>query len=188
MSQVAINPTGKQRPRLVLEQLGDDEVAGGGAVWTVTPRPFRTPMTSWEGTDALTWVLPLSFDAYDGPGARSVERDIATLEAWRRPSDSSDEPEILEVDAPLGRAPATRRWVITDVEWGEQLRNDAGHRVRQDIRLTLQEYLPGSIRKGPAAKSRDNRKGHKWVPISAKDRRCKRCKRKRDENKKHTNR
>lgn len=186
MSHVAITRTGEQQPRIVLELLGDDDVTGGGAIYSLQERSGRTPITSWEGTEAITWTLPLSLDGFDD-NPRSVEREIALLKAWQLPSDKDDKPPVLDVDAPLGRAPATARWVLQDLEWGDQIRNSTGQRVRQDVRVTFLEYQAGAIKKGPAAKSRDNAKTHKWVAISAKDRRCKICKRKRDD-KHHSNR
>lgn len=183
-SQVTIREAGGSKS-LDLELIGDDEIAGGDPVWTESERYGRNPMTTWEGTTAYRWTLPLSLDRFDE--RRSVERQVATLEAWKTPADKQDQPPALIVDAPLGRGRATSRWVITSLEWGEQIRNDAGARIRQDVRVNLLEYEPGQVKKGPAAKSRDNAKTHKWVPISAKDRRCKVCKRPRD-SKVHSNR
>lgn len=182
---VRIHRQGDDKPTVQLELIGDDELAGGNANWSTIDRYARTPMTKWEGTTATTWTLPLSFDGFEE--GRSVERAIAVLDGWQQPDDTDDEPAVLRVDAPLGRARATAKWVITNIEWGEQIRNSAGQRVRQDIRLTLLEHEPGQIKKGPAAKSRDKAKKHKWVAISAKDRRCKVCKKPRDD-KRHNNR
>lgn len=185
MSTVRIHRAGDDKPTVQLELIGDDELEGGDGIWTTQDRYGRTPMTKWDGTTITTWTLPLSFDGFDQ--GRNVERSIAVLDGWRRPSDGDDEPAVLRVDAPLGRARATAKWVITGIEWGDQVRNDAGERIRQDIRLSLMEYEPGQVKKGPAAKSRGKGKKHKWVPISAKDRRCKVCKKPRDD-KRHTNR
>lgn len=184
-TQVTIKRVGTDAPTVELELIGDDELTGGDGVWTSTDRYARTPMTTWEGTTSLVWTLPLTFDELES--GRSVERRIATIDSWRRPSDKSDEPPVVRVDAPLGRAPANTRWVITSIEWGEQIRDGAGQRIRQDLRITFLEYEPGQVQKGPAAKSRDNAKQHKWVPKSAKDRRCKTCNRERDD-KRHSNR
>lgn len=185
MSQVSIRRVGTDRPRLELEMIGDDEVTGGDAQWTLNDRAGRNPMTVWEGTTAVTWTLPLTFDNFDE--GSSVERQVAQLASWREPGDNDDQPPHLVVNAPAGRAPSTKRWVIQSIEWGDQIRNGAGNRVRQDLRLTLLEYEPGDVRKGPAAKSRNNGKKHKWVPVGPKDRRCKVCKRPRDD-KRHSNR
>lgn len=186
INEVTINIAGKQRPRLTAEQIDDDEITAAVGGWEVIARPDRTPMTAWTGTPGVTWVLALSFDELGATTSKSVERDIATLESWGRPSDSSDEPPPLNVQAKLGRGSATSKWVIQDIAYGAQLRNDAGERIRQDIKLTLLEYEPGQIRKGPAAKSRDGKK-HKWVPIGPKDQRCKVCKREKND-KRHSNR
>lgn len=183
-SQVTIRAVGDDKT-VELELIGDDDLTGGDAIWSEQERYERTPMTTWEGTSLLRWTLPLSLDRFDE--SRSVERWAATLEGWKQPNDKQDQPPQIVVSAPLGRGPATTRWVITSLEWGDQVRNDAGARIRQDVRVSLLEYEPGNIRKGPAAKSRDKARKHKWVPIGPKDRRCKTCKRERD-TKVHTNR
>lgn len=186
MSRVVIHIAGRQRPRLEAEQLGDDTITGGGGGYEVRERGGRTPLTAWVATPGRTWTLPLTFDGYDATTETSVEQEIALLDSWSRPLDSTDEPPPLRVRARVGRAPATSRWVIDTIELGDQIRNTAGDRIRQDLTLTLLEYEPGNIKKGPAARSRAG-KTHKWVPISKKDRRCKRCKRDRDD-KRHSNR
>lgn len=186
MNRVTITIAGKQRPRLVAEQIDDDTIAAGVGGWEVLPRPFRTPMTAWTGSPGISWTLPLSFDGLDATSSSSVERELATLESWGKPSDDRDVPPPLTVHAQVGRGAATAKWVIQDIAYGAQVRNDAGDRIRQDLTLTLLEYEPGQIRKGPAAKSRDG-KTHKWVAKSAKDRRCKVCNRQRDD-KRHSNR
>lgn len=155
MSRVFIQRTGAPRPRLVFEQLGDDILSGGHGGWEVLDRPGRVAMTAWAGTPGVSWTLPLSLDGFTAGG--SVERDVEVLERWGLPADDG-EPPTLNVQAAVGRGKATARWVIATIEWGDQIRNDAGERVRQDITLTLLEHVPGQVLKGPAAKSRGKKK------------------------------
>jgi hypothetical protein len=187
VSTVEIVRVGTERPRLVLDQLGDDTIQGGHGGWSTQARPGRPDMTAWDGTPAVQWTIPMSFDGFDA--GRSVERNIATLESWGLPdTDAGDEPPRLTITALAGRGRATAKWVIQSIEYGEQIRNDSGQRIRQDVTVTFLEYVPGQVLKGPAAKSRGKSdKKHKWVPRSAKDRRCKVCGRPRD-HKIHTNR
>lgn len=180
---VEIHRQGKPTPRLEFEQIGDDELGGGVGGWETLDRPGRPQMTAWNGTPAVTWSLPLSLDRFEA--GLSVERNVATLKSWGQPADDGEPPRLV-VTAPAGRGDQTARWVIQDIAWLEQVRNASGERVRQDLTLSLLEYVPGQILKGPAAKARGGKDRHKWVPISAKDRRCKVCKKPRGD-KQHTN-
>lgn len=180
---VEIHRAGKPTPRLVFDQVGDDEHSGGVGGWETLPRPGRPDMTAWNGTPAVTWSLPVSLDRFDS--GLSVERDVETLKSWGLPDDDGEPPRLV-VSAPTGRGAGSARWVIQDITWGEQVRNAAGERIRQDLTLALLEYVPGQVLKGPAAKARGGKGRHKWVPISAKDRRCRVCKKPRGD-KQHTN-
>lgn len=152
MSRVAIHVAGSPNPKVILEQIGDDTLEGGVGGWEVLERPTREAMTAWRGTPGVTWTLPLSLDNLEE--GISVERDVQLLKAWGAPVAALGRPPELVVTARVGRAPATARWVINGIEWGSQLRNDSDDRIRQDLTLTLLQYVPGQIRKGPAAKSR----------------------------------
>lgn len=188
MSRVGIRRDGTERPLIVAEQIGDDTLDGGVGGWESLDRPGRGAMTAWGGTPGVSWTLPLSLDGMHDDRDEVVERECALLDSWGRPLAGEDRPPALVVNARVGRAPATARWVIQAISWGAQIRNASDERIRQDLELTLLEYVPGRVLKGPGAKSRDKGgKKHKWVPVSAKDRRCKVCKRPRGD-KIHTNR
>ncbi|HXH77320.1 hypothetical protein [Nocardioides sp.] len=119
-------------------------------------------MTTWVGTPAQSWTLPVSLDGTKTRGIdESVERDVEQLEAWARPAGDTNEPPPLTVTARVGRGRATARWVITSIDLGEQIRNDEDDRVRQDLTLNLLEYVPGQILKGPGAKARAKGKKNK---------------------------
>jgi hypothetical protein len=167
--------------------VGDDTITGGVGGWEQRSRARRTPKTVWNETPGLTWQVPVLFDG--GDDGRSVEAVCRRLEAWGVPGNNDDTPPILTVDAPAGRQPAGLRWVLQDLAWGDQERNDDGERTQQYATLTFLQYVPGKVAKGPAGKSRDSGAGkkHKWVPISEKNRDCKVCKKPRS-NAVHTNR
>lgn len=188
MSRVGIRRQGNDRPLIVAEQIGDDTLDGGVGGWEALDRPGGPAITSWNGTPAVTWTIPMSLDGMHDNRDEVIERECQLLDAWGKPQAGDDRPPVLVVNARVGRAPATARWVIQSIEWGAQVRNDNDERIRQDVTLVLLEHNPGRVLKGPGQKSRDKGgKKHKWDPISAKDRRCKVCKKPRD-NKIHTNR
>lgn len=144
-------------------------------------------MTVWNDTPALSWQLPVLFDG--GDSDRSVEDACRRLESWGVPASKDATPPLLTVQAPSGRQPAGSRWVLQEISWGDQERNDDGDRIQQYATLTFLQYIPGRVAKGPAAKSRNSGPGkkHKWVPIGPKNRDCKVCKKPRG-NAVHTNR
>jgi len=156
---VTIWRAGKNTPRLELLLIGDDQPTGGVGGWEITDRAGRRPMTGWVGVPGLQWILPLSFDG--GPAELSVENAIQTLTSWGQPTGKNDAPPELRVWTNLGRVPQRIKWVIQDIEWLDQVRNAAEQRTRQDINLTLVQYIPGRVLKGPAARSRDKGKGKK---------------------------
>lgn len=181
MSTVTIRPVGTNKT-VVGDQDGDDTITGGVGGWEQRQRPRRTAVVSWTGTPGITWQLPILL----GPEAdESIERECRLLQEWGVPDSNDVQPPTLLVDAPAGRAPQAK-WVLQDIEWGEQTRNARGRRTQQAVTLTLLEYIPARVLKGPAARTRDKGR-HKWVPVSAKDHRCKTCKKPR-KNPRHTNR
>lgn len=150
---VTIRPVGKSQ-RLVADMAGDDTVTGGVGGWEQLARPRRTAAVAWVGTPAMQWQIPLVLDGFDAN--RSVERDCSRLEGWGKPV-KGDPPPVLLVETDEGRGPANSKWVLDSIDWGDQARNGSGERIQQYLTITLLEYVPGQILKGPAAKSRDKR-------------------------------
>lgn len=185
MSTVTITLAGKRFPRLVFGLTGDDSVTGGVGGWETLDRSGRVQSVAWVGTPAVTWALPLILDGMDTD--QSVESDVSRLLEWASSDSPSVPPAVLSVSAPAGRAPSGSTWVIQDIEWGEQVRNGANRRTQQELVLTLLEYVPGAVLRGPVAKSNAAKGKHKWVPISGENKKCKQCKKPRD-TAKHTNR
>lgn len=159
---VILDPVNVPRQRLRFHLAGDDALAGGVGGWESVPRPRRKATAEWVGTPPWTLALPLITSGVDVRGHRdvSVEAKIRRLVALAEPSRKTDEPPIIRISGPV-RLPSPRmRWVITDLEWGAQMRNKRGQRIQQEVTVHLLEYVRGEILRGPAAKARA-RKGRR---------------------------
>lgn len=139
--------------------LGDDNLAGGDAQWDTLPRPRRTSVVEWTGSDLHTLTLPLMLDGFgvrpDG-GDVSVEAACELLMSWRRPIAGTNPPRppTIVVGGPV-RQPSYRPWwIVTGLEWGEQIRGGDGQRIQQAVTVALLEHLQGQVLLGPAAAAR----------------------------------
>jgi len=158
-TRVSIRPvTPTVRPPIVFELIGDDEPSGGVGGWQTLPRPRRTTGVYWGGTPEVTWTLPLMLDGMEvRPGVdRVIEAELARVASWGRsirPKRVTLPPPVLQVSGPL-HFPSTTRWVLQDLAYGARERNSAGRRIRQELTLTLLEYIEPQLVKSHAKKSR----------------------------------
>lgn len=145
MTDVRIIPTAPRGDALVLKLIGRDTLTGGAGGWTDVPRPRRRAGVQWEGTPGYTTVVPLLLDGLrDDRLDVSVERECQLLDALGRPTDRTNEPPVLRLIGPL-KAPATARWVIHEIFWGDELRDRRDRRVYQPVTVTFKQYLEVAV-------------------------------------------
>lgn len=159
--QVTLRPALPAGDFLRLHLVGDDQLTGGVGAWTVLNRPRRRDAIEFSGVSGFTYVLPLLLDGTETTTGQdtSIESGCQTLLDWASAvKKSTRQPTVLKATGPLKTGDAVR-WVITNLEWGAQIRNDAGNRVQQYVTVTLTQYFAAAVRKSPAKKSRD-RKGN----------------------------
>jgi hypothetical protein len=123
--------------RLAEERPNVEDGYGG---WDEVVRPRRSPITTWRASPGLKLTLPVLLDGWaDG---RSVEREVAQLEQMGTPTASDGDPPRVRLEATGNAIPYLRRvWVITGLTFGDALMNKAGNRVRQQVTLSLLEYV-----------------------------------------------
>lgn len=145
-------------PELLFELVGDDQLSGGVGTWDVLARPRRDEAVEWTGTTGFTYVLPLLLNGMEtAPGQNSsVEPDCRTLQAWAGEKASTGRPTVVKATGPLQTAD-TIRWVITDLAWGEKVRNADGRRIQQHVTVTLRQFSQARVLRGPASKSKKGR-------------------------------
>jgi len=115
-------------------------VAGFGG-WQQIARPRRPPLTTWQAQPGLTLTLPILFDGFRS--GDSVERQIARLEQMQQPGGADGQPPLVKVVARGGAVPHQEKsWVIGDLAYGDAEMNAAGNRTRQQVTLTLLQYVP----------------------------------------------
>lgn len=154
---------------------GGARITGGYAKYDLLPRTKRVAMTSYNGrtnyeltmdliydgwiTHPLRPQLPASFRgapklpvgvSWSRPGTPTagggvwIESQIKTLEnlAWPRPD--TGVPPSVRIYGPVPHTEV--RWLITDIEWGEDIQDkNTGRKMRQFVTVKLVEYSPAEL-------------------------------------------
>lgn len=127
-------------------RLGADRpnVTQGYGGWNEVTRPQRSTLTVWSGLPALRMDLPLLLDRFKSQA--SIESQVAALERLASPSSSDGWPPRVRFTA-LGAAVPhqSRNWVIDSLTWGDAEMNLRGNRTRQQVTVSLLEYI-GDVR------------------------------------------
>jgi LysM repeat protein len=133
--------------------------AGGFGGWQLVARPRRKALTQWGGIDPFQLQLSIILDGVRGN--QSVEPDCLALEQMAQPIGPRLDPPTVTV---VGVVPHPELdYVIGDGNGGSGLAWDAaplysasGYRIRQEVTLTLVEYVAADRVGGtsPAARAR----------------------------------
>jgi len=116
------------------------DVTAGYGGWSEVTRPRRRPLSIWAGSPGLRMTLPLLFDAFRTHA--SIERNLARLEQLATPTAADGSPPRIKVIARGAHVPHTSRtWVIDSLAWGDAAMNARGNRIRQQVTLSLFEYI-----------------------------------------------
>lgn len=149
----------KNGHKLRCDLLGDDQPSGGVGGWEDVEggKRGRGAGLAFKGSPSYTLALPLGFNGLEtkGPGSKvSIEQECRRLNDLGRPAKKGALPPRIHV-AGLVRVPSNLEWVIDSIEWGTQIRNEAGARVQQQFTLSLIQYR--KPRKSPAKESRKDK-------------------------------
>lgn len=155
--RVTISPV-PHGPSINFDLLGDDTITGGVGGWESLARSRRSPAAGWVGLPEVTYTLPLMIDGFANRprGDRVIEADCRRLADWGRPVGPNADPPVLKIAGPVMVTPGAR-WVLQDIAWGSRIRNDKGHRVQQQVTLTLLQYVETRLVTSPAKRARDRR-------------------------------
>jgi hypothetical protein len=161
----------------VLAGEGAPTLAGGFAKWGVIDRPRRVGMTVLQGYDPMTMDVPVRFDDVIHQAGVDLERDIQMLH-WMAgrgklfaadghvgASGKGDSPivNVYSSDSHGKQTPLIPPdvwdidWVITGLTFDPSpIRNTAGRRIRQDVTVTLTQYVgsPGTALDSPTVRAR----------------------------------
>lgn len=129
-------------PLRVVAHLSDSppvfEAGFGG--WDEVARPRRSPITTWKALPGLRLTLPILIDQW-ATGV-SIERQIEALQQMGRPTASDGEPPQVRITSTGGAVPGqARTWVIDGLSFGDSLMNALGNRVRQQVTVSLLEFV-----------------------------------------------
>lgn len=138
-------------PNLAINALLDGEgaiVTGGYAEWEVISRPRRLGVTHWVGRSPFTMDLAIIFDGHKA--FESVETRCTNLEHLALPDDKTGIPPTVSIikrgpsgDVPHPTVPHSdiKEWVVTGIDWGDNIRDINGHRTRQHAVVKLLRYV-----------------------------------------------
>jgi len=155
-------------PLQVTARLADERpnVDTGFGGWDSVERPRRPPLTTFKAPPGRQLTLPILLDEWEN-GA-SIELQIDILARMGRPVASDGEPPQLKVSATGNAVPYQElTWVISEIAWGDALMNRGGNRVRQQVTLTLTEFIEdvylqqksAAVRRQTKAKAKKTKKG-----------------------------
>lgn len=129
-------------PVSILARLAADrpDVTAGYGGWQEVARPRRRPLSVWTGSPGLRMTLPILLDRFRA--GVSVEREIGQLEKLALPTAADGSPPRLRFNARGGAVPHQNRvWVVDTLTWGDAEMNAAGNRTRQQVTLSLLEWI-----------------------------------------------
>lgn len=124
--------------------------SGGFGGWTRVARPHRKALTQWDGIDPAGLTFSLIFD---GSGEASVEADCLKLERLAQPPADRVAPPVVRVQGGLPHTDLN--WVIDTLTWdGSPSFGPEGNRQRQEVTITLLEYVPADTVQDAATQAR----------------------------------
>jgi hypothetical protein len=116
---------------------GIPKMTGGGGGWSIEARPRRVGLTIWKGRDPYTMDVPVLFDGWMDDN--SQENEISVLNQMQMGGDLKEPPTVtIEGAVPVKGI----RWVISGIDWGDQVIYDDNSRYRQDAVVHLTQYNP----------------------------------------------
>lgn len=129
----------------------DDPItpSDGYGGWEVIDRPNRAGLTDWKGRNPFSLTVPgLLYQ-----GGDSVEPDRRALDQLA----TGSPPEIVAITGRALPIPqvCTGRWVIEDVQWGEEVRRGTdGSLTRKHVTVVLREHVADTLLRKSTKSSR----------------------------------
>lgn len=121
-------------------RLGPDplRITGGVGGWEITGRPLQVGMTTWGGVEPFQVTFGLMLDGlHSGASVEDLLRRVVRVGR----GDAESPPGVLAV---LGLSLPADEWVLEGLEFSDPILRADGQRVRQQLSLTLREYVPPS--------------------------------------------
>lgn len=156
------------------------KIEDGYAKLGTLDRPGRVGITTFEGYNPISMLVPIQFESWTvRDGGADVEDDIALLERMAgrgKGADASGPPPVIRVSTtgasgnvvPL--IPANYQWTlqnqgapvwrISGIEWDDEpLRSGGGRRLRQGAVVSLQQHTKASLAvRSVAQRAKDKKK------------------------------
>ena len=125
-------------------------VTEGYGGWQEVTRARRTSYVDWPGKPTIKMQVGIVFDSWHDADPAGVMPRVKRLEAMALPADGVTKPPTVKL---YGYVPHTElTWVISQITWGESMRDQNGLLVRQKLTVTLWQFVPADIvTKSPAS-------------------------------------
>jgi hypothetical protein len=136
----AIDPAG---PSVKCKHAGGVSVPTSTNGWQFTQLPRRQSMTEFMGHDGYTLMVPVRFG--DGIRTDSIEPQLEVLRGIARNRVGPRvEPAVVRIDC--AAVPLTwLKWVINDMQFKTEYRNNDGSRYYAQIDITFFEWMPTEL-------------------------------------------
>jgi hypothetical protein len=143
MPKIVFATVGKDDPLKVVAQAGDGAprvIDGYGRV-EIVDRANRQSVTRWLGAGPVSISVPILLDGYRA--SRSVEGDIRALEQMAgRKGENVYEQRVITCVGPGQLVPHDGLdFVITGLDWGDEIVSRDGLRTRQAATVTLTQWV-----------------------------------------------
>lgn len=144
---------------------GAGNLTAGFGGWENIRRDRRYSITEWSGRDGMEIPIPIIFENW--AVGTSLEGDIKQLEMMAGLGNKGGgEPPLMTFNSggviphDFHDAPS-HDWIITNLEFGDCVKNDWGNRVRQIATVTVAQFIDDDVldKLSPAGKHRSKNKG-----------------------------
>lgn len=115
---------------------------GGFGGWQKVARPLRTSLTQWNGSDPFEQQFSLMLDGVRDDS--SIEDACDALEQMATPPSSGAEPPVIRVDGAVLHP--EYEWIVSALDWDPSpIWSRRGHRIRQEVTITLTKYIADDV-------------------------------------------
>lgn len=114
---------------------GPVQLSDGLGGWSEVSRRGRRPMTDFTGPASVKMDIPLLLDGFRAD--RNVQPLLDRLIALAQ----GEPPPVVQLTGRFPIAVEGRRWVVTNITFGNTERNRQGDLVRQEATVQVMEYV-----------------------------------------------
>jgi hypothetical protein len=121
------------------------QITDGTSIWNLIARPGKTALTQYMGKNPFEMSLPILFNGHHAKEEKNMESRIQQLIWMAGKDDTTGKPFTVMLYGALP-FPHGGEWIITALSFGDnviwnQQGDETPHRVRQDVTITLKQFI-----------------------------------------------